>query len=81
MIIPGDRIAALLPAARRFRFPTLPYERRRATLAFEDEGYSGASLIRPGLERVRDLAAEGQLDAVLVYARIGSVDDTPIRSS
>ena len=34
----------------------------------EDEGYSGASLIRPGLERVRDLAAEGQLDAVLVYA-------------
>src|SRR5690242_4464352 len=35
---------------------------------FEDEGYSGASLIRPGLERVRDLAAEGHLDAVLVYA-------------
>lgn len=35
---------------------------------FEDEGYSGASLIRPGLERVRDLAVEGQLDAVLVYA-------------
>jgi site-specific DNA recombinase len=35
---------------------------------FEDDGYSGASLIRPGLERVRDLAAEGQLDAVLVYA-------------
>src|SRR6516165_7708221 len=28
---------------------------------FQDEGYSGASLIRPGLERVRDLAAEGQL--------------------
>jgi site-specific DNA recombinase len=25
-------------------------------------------LIRPGLERVRDLAAEGELDAVLVYA-------------
>ena len=35
---------------------------------FEDEGYSGASLIRPGLERVRDLAAEGEFDAVLVYA-------------
>lgn len=33
----------------------------------EDEGYSGATLIRPGLERVRDLAAEGQIDAVLVY--------------
>ena len=26
---------------------------------FEDDGYSGAILIRPGLERVRDLAAEG----------------------
>src|SRR6202045_630371 len=35
---------------------------------FEDEGYSGASLIRPGLEQVGDLAAEGELDAVLVYA-------------
>ncbi|HYM98509.1 MAG TPA: recombinase family protein, partial [Aestuariivirgaceae bacterium] len=35
---------------------------------FEDEGYSGATLERPGLERVRDLAAEGQIDAVLVYA-------------
>src|ERR671919_608346 len=35
---------------------------------FEDEGYSGASLVRPGLERVRDLAAEGQLHAILVYA-------------
>src|ERR1051326_5081974 len=34
----------------------------------EDEGYSGASLVRPGLERVRDLAAEGQIHAVLVYA-------------
>jgi site-specific DNA recombinase len=35
---------------------------------FEDEGYSGASLERPGLERIRDLAAEGQLHAVLVYS-------------
>jgi len=35
---------------------------------FEDEGFSGATLERPGLERVRDLAAEGQLQAVLVYA-------------
>src|SRR3954468_21837143 len=34
---------------------------------FEDEGYSGATLERPGLERVRDLAAEGQIEAVLVY--------------
>ena len=35
---------------------------------FEDEGYSGASLERPGLERIRDLAAEGQIQVVLVYA-------------
>ena len=34
----------------------------------EDEGHSGATLVRPGLERVRDLAAEGQIDAVLVYS-------------
>src|SRR6202050_117279 len=35
---------------------------------FQDEGYSGAILVRPGLERLRDLAAEGQIAAVLVYA-------------
>ena len=35
---------------------------------FEDEGYSGATLIRPGLEKIRDLAAEGQIDAVLVHS-------------
>src|SRR5487761_259733 len=35
---------------------------------FEDEGYSGATLERPGLEHVRDLAAEGQIQVVLVYA-------------
>ena len=35
---------------------------------FEDEGFSGAILERPGLERVRDLAAEGQIQALLAYA-------------
>lgn len=39
-----------------------------AEWVFEDEGFSGASLLRPGLERLRDLAAEGQITAVLVYA-------------
>ncbi len=34
----------------------------------QDEGFSGASLIRPGLERVRDLAAEGQIQALLVLS-------------
>jgi site-specific DNA recombinase len=39
-----------------------------AEWVFEDEGFSGASLVRPALERLRDLAAEGQIAAVLVYA-------------
>src|ERR1700726_735463 len=38
------------------------------TWIFEDDGYSGATLERPGLERVRDLAADGQIQTVLVYA-------------
>jgi site-specific DNA recombinase len=35
---------------------------------FEDEGHSGATLVRPGLEALRDLAAQGCLDMVLVYS-------------
>jgi site-specific DNA recombinase len=35
---------------------------------FEEEGYHGARLERPGWERVPDLAAEGHLQVVLVYA-------------
>jgi len=35
---------------------------------FEDEGYSGTVLTRPALERLRDLAAEGQIETVLIYA-------------
>jgi site-specific DNA recombinase len=35
---------------------------------FEDEGYSGATLIRPGLERLRDLAAQIEIPVVLCYA-------------
>jgi len=35
---------------------------------FQDEGYSGANLVRPGLEQVRDLAAEGQIQAILVLS-------------
>lgn len=39
-----------------------------AEWVFEDDGYSGASLIRPGLEAIRDLAAQGQIEAVLAYS-------------
>jgi site-specific DNA recombinase len=35
---------------------------------FQDEGYSGATLLRPGLEAVRDLAAAGHIEAVLVHS-------------
>jgi site-specific DNA recombinase len=35
---------------------------------FEDDGRTGSNLDRPGLEQVRDLVAEGQIQAVLVYA-------------
>jgi site-specific DNA recombinase len=35
---------------------------------FEDDGYSGSVLARPGLERLRDLATEGLIETVLVYA-------------
>ena len=58
----ASQTAALIEFARSrgYQVPT--------EWVFEDEGYSGASLVRPGLERVRDLAAEGQIEAVLVHA-------------
>ena len=37
-------------------------------MVIEDDGFTGAVLERPGLERVRDLAAEGRIEAVLVHA-------------
>jgi site-specific DNA recombinase len=35
---------------------------------FQDEGYSGSVLVRPGLERLRDLVCEGSIEAVLIYS-------------
>jgi site-specific DNA recombinase len=58
----GSQTTALIEFAK-----TLDLEVPTAWI-FEDDGYSGATLERPGLERVRDLAAEGQIQAVLVYA-------------
>jgi site-specific DNA recombinase len=58
----ASQTAALIAFARDQQFEVAP------EWVFEDDGYSGASLIRPGLERVRDLAAEGVIQAVLVYA-------------
>jgi site-specific DNA recombinase len=58
----ASQTAALIELAR-----TLDLEVPKAWI-FEDEGYSGATLERPGLERVRDLAAEGQIQTVLIYS-------------
>jgi site-specific DNA recombinase len=37
-------------------------------LEFVDDGYSGATLLRPALERLRDQAAQGSLDRLYVHA-------------
>ena len=47
----ASQTAALIEFARQENYQ-VPDE-----WVFEDEGYSGAHLIRPGLERIRDLAA------------------------
>ena len=58
----ASQTAALIEFARKHELE-VPKE-----WVFEDEGYSGTTLERPGLERVRDLAAEGQIQVVLIYA-------------
>ena len=58
----GSQTAALLEHARNQNW-VVPNEWR-----FVDEGYSGASLVRPGLDRLRDLVADGQIDTILIYS-------------
>src|SRR5260370_261005 len=58
----ASQTAALVAFARERQFEV------PAEWGFEDDGYSGVSLIRPGLERVRDLAAEGRIQAILIHA-------------
>jgi len=58
----GSQTAALIEYAQANGY-TVPPE-----WIFQDEGYSGAILVRPGLETLRDLAAEGQISTVLVYS-------------
>ena len=38
------------------------------TLQFLDEGYSGATLVRPALERLRDVIAAGAIDRLYVHS-------------
>jgi site-specific DNA recombinase len=58
----GSQLAALRghAASNRLEVP--------GEWVFADEGHSGATLVRPGLEALRDLAAQGCLDVVLVYS-------------
>jgi site-specific DNA recombinase len=58
----GSQLAALRDHAGENRLD-VPEE-----WVFADEGHSGATLVRPGLEALRDLAAQGCLDVVLVYS-------------
>lgn len=58
----ASQTAALLEHAAS-RSWTVPNEWR-----FLDEGYSGANLVRPGLDSLRDRLAEGQIDTVLVLS-------------
>lgn len=57
----ASQTAALLDYAQGHQY-TIPPE-----WIFQDEGYSGGVLVRPGLERLRDLIAEGAIATVLVY--------------
>ena len=58
----ASQTAALLAHASAHGYAVTP------EWVFEDEGYSGAMLARPGLETLRDLAAQGQIGAVLIYS-------------
>jgi len=43
-------------------------EELRAEYIFRDDGYSGATLNRPGLDRLRDQLREGVIDRVLIMS-------------
>jgi site-specific DNA recombinase len=58
----GSQTAALRAHAEKQHLE-VPAER-----VFEDEGHSGATLVRPGLEKLRDLVAGVGVDIVLCYA-------------
>jgi len=57
-----SQTAALIERAQRDGTP-VPPERQ-----FVDDGYSGATLIRPALDRLRDLATVGAIDRIYVHS-------------
>src|SRR5712692_28218 len=58
----GSQTAALREHAAQNRLEVPP------EWVFEDEGHSGATLVRPALEALRDLTAQGCVDVVLCYS-------------
>jgi site-specific DNA recombinase len=58
----ASQLAALQERVAADGFPV------SAELQFIDEGYSGATLVRPALERLRDLAAAGGVDRLYVHS-------------
>jgi site-specific DNA recombinase len=58
----SSQVAALVEYADNHGYLVPPEWR------FQDEGYSGATLLRPGLEALRDLAAAGHIQAALVFS-------------
>ena len=79
--MPGDRRADRVSSARQAKDQTIGSQlsalREHAVTSrlevpeewvFADDGHSGATLARPALEALRDLAAQGCLDVVLVYS-------------
>ena len=71
----GSQIAALEErvVADGFALP--------AEMQFIDEGYSGATLVRPALERLRDVAAGGGIDRLYVRAAAASRSSAGPRSA
>ena len=57
-----SQIAALSERAQADGSP-VPLERR-----FVDDGYSGATLVRPGMDQLRDLTALGGVDRIYVHS-------------
>src|SRR5262249_61709142 len=58
----SSQVTALLDYAQAHDYQVSPHH------IYQDDGYSGASLDRPALDRLRDAAAAGGLEAVLILS-------------
>ncbi len=58
----GSQIYCLKEYAQTNNY-TIPLE-----WIFQDDGYTGDILVRPGLDQLRDLSSEGQIETILIYS-------------